>query len=101
MAFLVREEFCSGLASLPCSLLILRCTGGKLQVRVQEQSAAGVLLVIHPKALGGTKGENQGSVEPSLSVCCAAENRVGKSTCGFVVVKVKRDRERPWLWGLP
>lgn len=60
MAFLVWEEFCSGLASQPCSFLIRRYTGAKLKVQVQEQTAAGVLIVIHPKALGGTKGRIRG-----------------------------------------
>lgn len=89
MVFLVCEEFCSGLASLPCSFLIRRCTGGKLQVHVQEQTAAVWGDCNPPQSPGRDKGENQRSVEPSLSVYCAAENRVGKSTCGFVVGKVK------------
>lgn len=71
MAILVWEEFCSGLASLPCSFLILRCTGGKLHVQVQEQTAAGVLIVTHPKALEGQRGESEvsGAISECL-LCC-------------------------------
>lgn len=74
VGFLMWEELSSGLASCPLAFLSSEARG-QVPGTGARASCRRCADRNPPQGLRRDEGENQRSVEPSLSVCCAAENR--------------------------